>query len=488
MFPDMVRAAGRLAAVFALLTAAVLPARGGGKPAPLNFLLITADDMNCDSVGVYGCRVPGVTPNIDRLASQGLRFRYGNVTVPVCMPTRAVWMTGRYPHRNGARGFENIRSGIPTLPEELRKAGYTTGIMAKVEHVIPDRKAFDTVVPGRELGQGRSPELYHQHARAFFRAAKEAGKPFFLMANSQDPHRPFAGSDQERRFGPPGTFPPVRDPYQPDQVPVPRFLPELPEVRREMAEYFTSVRRADRTVGEVLRALEEEGLADRTLVMFLSDHGMALPFAKTNVYLHSSRTPWIVRWPGVVRPGQVDDRHFVSGIDLAPTVLEALGLPPLEGADGRSFLPLLQGKSQDGREFGFVHFWQTAARQDFPMRSVQDHRFGYIYNAWSDGTRIFRNESQSGRTWPAMRRAAATDPAIAARVKLFQYRVPEELYDYEKDPDALHNLVDDPQYAPVLQRQRQRMLEHLSSTEDPLLPSFRTLLEGKLPADGKENR
>jgi N-sulfoglucosamine sulfohydrolase len=351
--------------------------------------------------------------------------------------------------------------------------------MAKVEHVIPDRMAFDTVIPARDLAQGRGPEQYHQQARTFFKAAKEARRPFFLMANSQDPHRPFSGSDQERTARRQGAFPPVMDPYRPDQVPLPKFLPDLPEVRQEMAEYYTSVRRADRIVGEVLRALDEEGLADRTLVMFKSDHGMPLPFSKANVYLHSSRTPWIVRWPGVVKPGTVDDRHFVSGIDLAPTALEALGLPPMEGVDGRSFLPLLQGKTQEGREQGFVHFWRTSARQDYPMRSEQDRKYGYIYNAWSDGVRVYRNESQGGRTCTAMRSAAMTNAQIADRVKFFQHRVPEELYDYETDPDALRNLAGDPAYAELLRKYRGRMAEHLRSTEDPLCDAFTGLIANK---------
>ena len=319
----------------------------------LNFLLITVDDMNWDSLGVNGCKVAGISPNIDHLASQGLLFNHAHVTIAVCMPTRAVWMTGRYPHRSGALGFQKINPGVPTLLEALKKAGYHTGILAKVPHVVPSRgKNWDLVLQARELGVGRDPVLFAEHSGKFFAAAKAAGKPFFLMANSQSPHRPFANSKQgtaRKKANPKkknkvANFPVVKNPYKPGDIPVPGFLPPLDKIKTEMAQYYTSVRRADRITGAVLKELDKAGLAGNTLVMFLSDHGMPLPFAKTNCYYHSTRTPWIVRLPGVTKPGSVDRRNMVSGIDLTPTVLDLLGLPPLEGMDGRWFRPLLSGK------------------------------------------------------------------------------------------------------------------------------------------------
>ena len=143
-----------------------------------------------------------------------------------------------------------LDSKHPTLPEILREHGYYLGIMGKVNHVVPSRAAaWHYVVQANELQQGRSPELYYRRAKEFFTRAKEASKPFFLMANAHDPHRPFVGSDQEKQ-GKKGkkkqvTFPPVKNSYKPEQVNVPGFLPDLPQVRLEMAEYYTSVRRAD---------------------------------------------------------------------------------------------------------------------------------------------------------------------------------------------------------------------------------------------------
>jgi len=453
----------------------------------LNVLLITVDDMNWDSLGVTGVRLRGISPNIDRLAREGILFKQAHVTVATCYPSRNVWMTGRYPQNHGALGFEDIGADVPTLVEALAAAGYYTGLMAKRMHVVPSRvAAWNQVLVSKDLKGGRSPQLYFEHAREFFERAKAAGKPFFLMGNSLDPHRPFAASDQEARANhgsSGGRYPEAKLAYLPSEIPVPRFLPDLPEIRRELAEYYTSVRRADETTGALLRALDESGLADRTVVMWLSDNGISLPFAKANVWLNSTRTPWIVRWPHVVTPGRIDDRHFVSGVDLAPTILDAAGLQNLNGADGRSFVPLLRGESQTGRDRVFTQIDEVHSGASYPMRAVTDGSYGYIFNAWADGKTEFRIESMAGRTFAAMQKAAVTDPAIASRVRHFVYRTREELYDYRSDPDALHNLIDDPRYRDVATKYRQILRRHLKEAADPELSAFdRWMAERRSPA------
>jgi N-sulfoglucosamine sulfohydrolase len=439
-----------------------------------NILLITVDDMNYDSAGVVGCKVPEITPNIDRLAAEGIRFAHAHVTAAVCQPSRQCMMTGRYPHNNGAPGFDPIRTDVPTLQEHLHAAGYMNGILGKVGHLAPVEKfPWTTNVGPADLDRGRNPQRYYEETKAFIEQAKAEGKPFFLMANSHDPHRPFAGSDDElRKFG---EHPPVSRTYRPEEIEVPGFLPDIPDVRKEVAQYFTSAHRCDDTVGEVLRALEESGQEDNTLVMFLSDNGMAFPFAKTNCYLASTGTPWIVRWPGKVRPRTVDHKHFISGIDYMPTILEAAGLPMVEGMDGRSFLPLLLGEEQEGRDSVFTVFNITAGRKSYPMRCVQNRRFGYIFNAWSDGETVFKNESQSGLSMNAMREAAEHEEAIAERVKLFLYRVPEEFYDFGNDPNALKNLIDSDQYKEEIDKLRREMRDIMRKSNDPLLPTFERL-------------
>ena len=451
------------------------PAQESRRHRP-NVVLLTADDLDYHTLGVTGCRIPGITPCLDRLASEGLRFTHAHVATAVCQPCRQSMMTGRYPHNIGATGFEPISRQVPTLQERLHEAGYLNGILAKVGHLAPREKfCWDTVVQGKALAMGRSPERFYEAAVSFFRKVKAAGKPFFLMANSQDPHRPFAGSrgEKRRRERRKLPFPEVDKRFRPEEVDLPPFLPDIPRVRREVAQYFASVHRCDKALGEVLQALRESGLEDNTLVMFISDHGMAFPFAKTNCYRASTRTPWMVRWPGVTEAGRVDSEHMVCGVDFTPTILAACGLEPMRETDGRSFLPLLSGRKQKGRDEVFTAFYKTSARKEYPMRSVQDRRFGYIYNAWADGKTVFKNESQSGLTFSAMRAAAKKDEKIAARVKLFLHRVPEELYDYQKDPGAQVNLIARADHRKTAARLRRSMAGSMAAVSDPLLTRFR---------------
>jgi N-sulfoglucosamine sulfohydrolase len=439
-------------------------------------LLITADDLTASSCGCYGNRAAGATPNIDRLAAEGMRFVRGHVTTAACQPSRQVWMTGRYPHHNGAMGYEPIAANVPTLQEQLGRAGYINGILGKVKHLAPREKfRWDCAVEGDDLGQGRDPARYHEASKSFFERATGEGRPFALVANSHDPHRPFAGSWRDRRWALMGrrSYPAPRRRFRPDEVEVPGFLPDLPKVREEIAQYHASVHRCDETVGEILRALEESRVERTTMVVFMSDHGMSFPFAKTNCYLHSTNVPWIVRWPGRVAPGAVDTEHFVSGIDFMPTILDAVGLPPPEGLDGRSFLPLLRGESQAGRDELYTVFTSTSAGRAYPMRCLQDRRFGYIFNAWANGKRVLINESMGGATYRAMVAAARRDPHVAARVELFRHRVPEELYDLARDPSALRNLADSEEHAAVLAEMRRKTLALMESTGDPLLVDLR---------------
>ena len=451
----------------------------------LNILFITLDDMNRDSVGIYGSKVKGTTPNIDKLAGEGLRFEHGHVSIAICMPTRAVWMTGRYPHNSGALGFTKIKPDVPTLPETLRKNGFMTGILGKTEHVVPSRqKAFGYRRDRSEMDNGRSQELYGKFTAEFLGLVKKANKPFFLMVNAHDPHRPFdnrkpadqrneAGeasepsSGNKKKKGRRVDYPAPSRIYQPDEIVIPGFLPDLPPIREEIAQYYSSVSRADDVVGRVLVELEEAGFAENTLVMLKSDHGIPVPFAKTNVWRHSTLTPWIVRWPGTVKPGIHETEHPVAGVDFAPTILDVLGIAPMKDMDGRSFLPVLKGKKQRGREFVYTHINTIASGRSYAMRSLQGKRYGLIWNGWHDGETTFKNESMSGLTWKAMVKAAENDPVLARRVKHYLYRRPFEFYDYKKDPDALNNLIDDEEHAKLVERYGKELNKIMKKTGDP---------------------
>lgn len=432
-----------------------------------NILLFTADDLHAESLGAYGGKPANLTPNLDAFAAESLLFNKAHVNVAICAPCRAVIATGRYSHRSGAMGFMPANEDVPDIVTTLKQAGYHTGILGKVGHSTPKKgMIWDYSFDQKDLGNGRNPGLYYQRSVKFLEDCKAARKPFYFMVNSHDPHRPYCNPNRLTK----GAAMPSKV-YRPEDVTVPGFLPDLPGVRAELATYLNSTRRLDDTFGKVMQALKESGQADNTLVLFITDNGIAVPFAKCNAWFHSSRSPLLVRWPGVVKPSTRDDKHFVSVVDLFPTFMEATKTKGPEGLDGRSFLLLLKGETQQGRDHVFTQIDSKAGGAAVPMRCVQNENFGYIYNPFSDGKYWYRNNNE-GQTMAAMNKAAETDPVIKARVDLFRHRVPEELYNLKQDPDCLHNLIDDDAHSETLKALQAKLVQHMSKTSDPMLAAF----------------
>jgi len=456
-----------------LLSAFGLPAAAAER---LNLLLITVDDMSADSIGAFGCKLPDTTPNIDRLAAEGLRFTRAHVQVGNCMPSRNVMWSGRYPHNNGVEGFYQVPNpGYPVLADLMKDAGYFTAIRHKVSHSTPyspyDWDLVLDTLPDGGKAHVKDPVSYGVSTTRGTGAAKAEGKPFCLVINIADPHKPFHAQAASG-----ATIPDPHTPsrvFTPEEPPTPAFLFEDPVVSKELAHYYSSVRRADDGLGHILQALKDSGEEDHTLVMFLSDHGMPLPFAKTQVYHHSTHTPLLFRWPGVTRPGAVDDEHMVSAADFLPTLLDVAGLPHPDGMDGRSFAPLLNGQRQQGRDMIIKEYNENAGGSRDPMRAVQTKHLLYIFNPWSNGERIMATATTGTPTYRRMAELAGTDETIAARHQLYQYRVVEELYDVENDPDCLVNLIDVPAHRQALARLREALEAWMVETGDHMLEVFR---------------
>jgi N-sulfoglucosamine sulfohydrolase len=444
-----------------------------GRP---NLLIITVDDMSADSIGAFGCRLPETSPHIDRLAAQGQRFEYAHVQVGNCMPSRNVMWSGRFPHVNRVEGFYQVPDAdYPVLADLMKSAGYFTGIRGKVPHSTPYQPynwdvILDTLPDGTRA-HNKDVASYRTSTAHGIGLARAAGRPFCLMINVSDPHKPFYA---EGRNGATIDDPHVPSRvFTPEEVPIPGFLFDDPVSRKELSHYYSSVRRADDCVGGVLAALDASGEAERTVVLFLSDHGMPLPFAKTQLYHHSTRTPLIVRWPGFTQPGAVDRQHMVSAVDLLPTLLEITGVSPPSGMNGRSFAPLLRGETQDQRDFVFKEYNENSGRSRDPMRAVQTRQFLYIFNAWSNGERVMATATQGTPTYRRMKERAATEPTLADRLALIDRRVLEELYDVEQDPDCLQNLIDDPLHRVEADQLRAALEQWMVETGDHLLDVFR---------------
>jgi N-sulfoglucosamine sulfohydrolase len=438
------------------------------RRAPLNILLFTADDMHFDSSGVHGGPIKDLTPHIDRLATQGLRFERAYATVAVCQPSRQVLFTGLYPHRSGSMGFFPLRPEVRTLQQQLHDAGYLISAFGKNPHHQPTEKFFADVADDKIA---RRPTQLAEATRRFLKTAREQGRPFFHNVNCYDPHRPFIGMKGPDDLA--GGEEPSRRVKLEEITRVPGFLEDLPDIRRELAGYYTNVRRLDDALGAVLAVLEQEGFADSTLVIFWAgDHGMSFPFAKSNCYEASSRSALVVRWPGVIKPGSVDSTHLVAALDFTPTLLDAAGLPAIPGVDGRSFLPVLKGGTLAGWDRVFTFYNAAFGNRWLPMRCVRTRDRAYIWNAWSDGQRQYQTENMSGLTWKAMVAAAATNSEIKARTDFNLRRVPEEFYDLATDPFERRNLIADPARQQQIESARAELLALMRRTGDPFAEAF----------------
>ncbi len=434
-----------------------------------NVLIITVDDMSADSIGAYGCPLKEISPHMDALVRSGLRFQHAHVQVGNCMPGRNVMWSGLYPHNNQVEGFYQVRQpGHQHLVDLMKKAGYFTAIMGKTTHSTPYHPyGWDAILDKAEDRANydkKNPAHFGEATARGIAAAVQADKPFCLMVNVSDPHKPFYSGEGDKNQ--PTLVVDAKD------VPVPGFLFDDPEVRQELALYYSSVSRADDCVGQILRSLQQSGKQEDTVVVFLSDHGMPLPFAKTQLYHHSTHTPLAIRWPGVTAPDSVDNLHMVSAVDLTPTILDIVGaeIPKL---DGFSFAPILKGERQKEREFVVKEYNENSGRSRDPIRAVQTRKYLYLANAWSNGTRVFATATTGTRTYRRLAELAKSDARLAERLAMYKYRVPEEFYDVENDPDCLRNLIDHPGYQEVIQLQRDRLLAWMERTNDHMTECFR---------------
>jgi N-sulfoglucosamine sulfohydrolase len=429
------------------------------------------DDMNYDSIESYGLGIEHLTPHMDSLAARGTRFEYAYIQSPSCTPSRNVLHTGHYPHNNGVQGFYSVDFPQDTLPEALRKNGYYTGIILKVEDSTPTNnvKRYWDYVKNYPKGTARSPYSIREAFTQLIEGAGKSGKPFYANVNVKDPHLPFyRGKLTKEGFD---QTPPTRIVRQ-DEVSIPGFLPQHENFKEEVTDYYNTVRRGDDCVGQALSVLEESGLMENTLIIFLSDHGMSFPFAKSNLYPNGVRTPWIVVWPNKVEAGKVDSTNLISAIDLMPTILEATQTEAPGPLAGRSILPLLNGESQNGRDHVFVEHNEGPSADPRPMRAIHTKEYVYVFNAWGTGDYHAIFESRWWRSYRTFSELAKKDPAAQERFNFLMYRTVEELYDVQKDPYALNNLIDDPKYAEVVDDLRAKLQEWMEETNDYALEGF----------------
>ena len=428
---------------------------------PKNVIFLIADDLGSE-VGCYGDPL-AKTPNIDALAKAGTRFTHAFASVSSCSPSRATMLTGLPSHQCGQYGLAHATHHFQSfdktksIPGILNLAGYKTAVIAKL-HVSPKEVyPFQQELGGRI---DRDVEAMAAIAKKFIQECN--GKPFFLHVGFHDPHRAAKGFGNESKM--PATIP--KTVFDPKAIKVPFFLPDHPEVRADLADYYESVARLDYGIGLMRKVLEETNVADNTLIVFLSDNGIPFPGAKTTLYDPGVRLPLIALKPGQ-KPGIVNDM-LVSFTDLAPTVLDWCGLSKPDAMLGHSFLLYLEQEPQEGWQevFGSHQFHEVTMY--YPMRMVRTAKYKLILNLAHDLEYPTASDLWGSPSWQSV--LYHKDVMLGERsTSAYLHRPKEELFDLAKDPHELKNRIDDADFANVRDQLRAKLATWRKATNDPWL-------------------
>ncbi|MCK5694494.1 MAG: sulfatase-like hydrolase/transferase [Bacteroidales bacterium] len=434
-----------------------------------NILLITSED-NGPHLGCYGdpfC----LTPNLDQLASEGILFSRAYVTQAGCSQSRASIFTGLFPHQNGQIGLATHRlrmyqDDFPNMFSELKKAGYRTGVIGKI-HVNPE-SAFPLDFHSKIKGgfSNRNVATIADTALNFFASGEE---PFILMVNYKDAHRPFI----RQAHGLPEL------PMEAEDVEVlPEIGIETQGIRQQLADYYNCLMRLDTGIGILLEGLEEAGMKENTLVIYLGDHGQDIIRGKRTSYEGGTRVPLIIYCPPELRPDHKGERaggrvveELVSTIDLFPTMLDITGIKAESELPGSSLMPIINGKAADWREYLFTEFHMHSGVNFYPQRTVRNSRYKLIHNLLhGENNPEYRFVLDKFHDRDEFTRALELSAEEVREAYRILHAPPEfELYDLENDPYEFHNLAGDPSAKHVLKELKEQLKQWQEQTNDPLL-------------------
>jgi len=406
--------------------APLVRARGAARP---NILIFLGDDHSHHDLGCCGSKQVA-TPNIDRIAKEGLRFTHAFTATAMCAPMRQQMLTGIFPVRNGAYpNHSQIKPGIETWPSHFKKLGYRVALLGKRHFGPPASYPFDY------LSEGNADTLDFQPMEDYIRKSRE---PFCVFVASNQPHLPQTKGDPSR--------------HPPASISVPRRWVDTLETRDFLSRYYAEVEYLDSEVGQCLGILDRTQTAANTMTVYCSEHGTQMPFAKWTCYDLGLRETVLVRWPGRIKPGSVSDA-MVQGVDWLPTFLEAAGGKAPSGLDGRSFLPVMLGRSRTHADHVFgVHTTRgiISGSDCYPIRSIRTHRHKLILNLnHMSKFQCVTTEGKKGY-WPSWQAKAQLDTGARRIVERYTTRPAVEFYDLAADPDELNNLAGQPEHASTI--------------------------------------
>jgi len=410
-----------------------------------------------DHLGCYGHRTVK-SPSVDRMAERGVRFESYFTAAPECTPSRAGMLTGLFTHQTGLmglchRGWE-FRPEARHLAQHLSEDGYTTylfGFQHETEGP-PARLGYQLALSQEDKGAG----AVCRTAAEFLEGDAAQAGPWFAHVGFSDVHRPWR---EESTF-------------DPDAIEVPPYLPDNPEVRRDLSHFHQNILETDAAVGRVLDSLDSSGLAEKTVAIFTTDHGCPFPRAKSTFYDPGIRIPLVVHGRGRFEGGQAHEA-LLSNLDFTPTILEMCGCPVPAGLAGESFLPLLLGEAFEGREAVCGALYYDAFYDPMHCVRTRTHKYIRSFAVTPEDAQGADPAALAGHRTGIWIRADDSDvqrsPAWQSMVRVYDKPPPEELYDLAVDPLEQHDLADDPAASEVLEGMRARMQQMMLETDSPLL-------------------
>ena len=411
-----------------------------------NIIQIVSDDHGFRHSEPYGDTFVK-TPNMNRLAKESMLFDYAFAASPLCSPSRCCIATGVMPHRNGGDFFGKPYH-VKDVCDYLKPLGYQMASFGKwgITRSKPGEK-FD-LMGGRIKFDGDTKKV------CTYLKDYKGDKPLFVHIGASPPHLPWGKNKT----------------YDPAKIPLPPNYVDTPETRLSMADYYSDVSLLDTMLGDILDALDEANMKENTILIFTSDQGAHLPFGKWCLSDGGVRVPFMVRWPGHVKPG-VRTNAMISLVDLVPTYIEAAKGKIPEGLDGKSLVSLFEGKTNTHREVVFSSHsgnknGSKANHNECPMRTVRTPKFRYIFNLYPD--RLFNTHIRRLQPyWTSWEAKAKTDDFAKRMVNAYEHRPQEELYDLTKDPFGMNNLAANPEYASIKEKLRKQVLEWSKTQNDP---------------------
>ncbi|MEM9830905.1 MAG: sulfatase [Bacteroidota bacterium] len=427
-----------------------------------NILLFIADDMNWRDCTPYG-NTEVITPNIARLAREGMRFDNMYTATAMCSPTRQQLFTGLYPVRNGAfPNHSQVYPGVKSLGHHFLDLGYRVGLIGK-QHYGPVESFPFQYFKGRQHDDGKGRDIDLRKIRTFM---EPESQPYFLIVAENQPHTPW-------NKGNPAAYDPASLTIPPDMI-------DTPFTREQLTRYYAEITYADSLLGVCLKYLEETGQADNTIVIFTSEQGAQFPFGKWTCYDLGLKTAFIARWLGKIQPGS-HNAALTQYVDVVPTLLEAVGANPDtvqvgitntqgdDGFDGKSFLSILQSNNQQHRDYVYGVQTTRGIHQGsacYPIRSVRSNRFKYIWNLNSDSPFYNVVTTRKNDIFENWQQATRQNPERHAWVMKYQQRPTEELYDLENDPYELNNLAEHPNFQEEKETLRQELIDWMEIQGD----------------------